>query len=72
METILGHENKNEDLDSLTEEFAVWLDSNGLPERSADELLVEEETRLDEAQRLYLTEFCNRWDAAAHKMAVNS
>lgn len=66
METILGHESQNEDLDSLTEEFAVWIESHGLPERSADELLIEKETRLSEAQRLYLTEFCNRWDAAAN------
>ncbi|HLM62224.1 MAG TPA: hypothetical protein VK308_15575 [Pyrinomonadaceae bacterium] len=71
METILGHENKDEDLNSLTEEFAVWLASNGLPDETPDKLLAGDKTPLNEAQRLFLTEFCLRWETAAMGMAVN-
>lgn len=71
MKSLIGHSAANEDLDSLTEEFQVWLDSNDLPQRSADELLTEDKAPLDEAQRLYLTEFCGRWEVAVSEMGLD-
>lgn len=71
METLLEHSKPGETLDSLTEEFQVWLESNGLPPLSADELLAEETLSLSEAERLFLTEFCTRWEIAAEELALS-
>jgi hypothetical protein len=72
MESLIEHAKPNEDLNSLTEEFQVWLDANGLPQKSANELLIQGEAILDEAQWLFLVEFCRRWEVAAMEMAISS
>lgn len=47
-------------VDALVAELCTWVDSQGLPQRSADELLLEDVT---EAQREWLEDFLGRWDA---------
>jgi hypothetical protein len=46
---------------SLTEEYADWLEGQGLPVGDALELLMTAD--LSAGQRTYLTRFCERWDA---------
>jgi hypothetical protein len=47
------------DLDSLTAEYQSWLDNEGLPQLSADELLSED---LTPKQREYVSDFLRRWE----------
>jgi hypothetical protein len=49
-------------LDQLCNEYMDWNDKNGLRLGSADEHLFDE--NLTVAQRAWLHEFCERWDAA--------
>ena len=44
--------------ETLTAEYQAYLDKNGLPQLSADELLYED---LTSEQRKYVSEFYDRW-----------
>ncbi len=46
----------------LCKEYQEWSAAQGLPAMSADELIFEE---ISDAQRVWLTDFIIRWDAAA-------
>ena len=51
-------------LDSLSDEYAVFLKNNNLPSLCAMELLAEAEKRqLSRKVVLYLRDFCQRWEA---------
>ena len=51
----------NETLETLTPEYMAWLDSQGLPHESAEDLLCR--TNLTDAQRTYLSQFIQRWES---------
>lgn len=44
---------------SLVAEYAAWVEGEGLPNMSADELIHED---LTIAQRIWLSDFIQRWD----------
>ena len=49
-------------LDNLCTEYQIWCDSNGFPQLSADELLLEVE--LTDEQKSYVENFLKCWDAS--------
>ena len=55
-------------LGQLTAEYQAYCDANELPHMSADELICE---TLTDAQRAWVSQFINRWEAAA-KVAVSA
>jgi hypothetical protein len=58
-------ETKEKDgIDILIEEFQTWCKDNGLPQMSADELLVMENVKKTQEQKQWLLSFIDRWDVA--------
>lgn len=57
---------KVETLATLTEEYQAELTKRGLPQESADELLHHD---LSEADRRYVSDFYERWNAVENKIA---
>lgn len=53
-----------ETLETLTEEYGIWLKANKLPEMSAEEVLYE---GVNQEQREWLHDFIERWDEAARR-----
>ena len=56
--------NNYEMTNALSAEYIVWCDAQNLPAMSADELVRETEITT-EAQRIWLSDFINRWEIAA-------
>ena len=51
--------------DQLSQQYLDWCVENGLPQMSADELLVEETVPKTPEQRKYLVSFIERWDSVS-------
>jgi hypothetical protein len=51
---------------ALIEEYQAWCRAQGLPDMSADELVLEDEIMTAE-QRAWLMDFIHRWKAAAER-----
>ncbi len=55
---------KNSELNRLCENYARWVEAQGLPHMSADELICEGVTQ---DQRLWLSSFIARWEVETKK-----
>jgi len=65
-------------IETLTKEYQSWIKENGLPNMSADELVVQtktgelddEELVADDNQRLWLNDFISRWEKVQEEKAI--
>ena len=58
-------EQASDDIEALIAEYSAWLEKNGLPEMSADDLLYDDSIEKTEEQKKYLQSFIERWDNAS-------
>lgn len=56
--------NQSNELELLSAEYTRWLSNFGWPEMSADELLLSYANRMTRYERVYLSNFSLRWEAA--------